>query len=442
MARCTHGYAPYRSYLLGERDGMPKTPEWAEGETGVPASTIVELARAFGRIKPAALLPGWGPQRGLYGEQIARAWIALACLSGNVGLRGGGLASVGNRSNILPVGALPSGPHDAARQVSSVAWAREILDGQLDPPLSMAYIVASNVVNRSPDTRANVQALEQLDYVVVQDPYWTPTADCADLVLPICTDLERSDLVTSWGHDVHLFDSRQAAEPVGESRTDYWVFGQLAERLGLGEAYTQGKTESEWLQRFRNPRLLDVEALDRDGIMRRDAKPRVTLADYRRDPAGHPLSTPSGLIEIEAPQAAQHGLPTIPSYVPIEAETLPLHLLTPHFKYRSNSCLGGVPLLQRLERPEVWIHPQDAAARGIAPGQTVEVYNERGTVRLPAKVTERIMPGVVSLYQGAWYRPAADGVDEGGCANVLTAHRRTPTGGMASHTTQVEVRAQ
>lgn len=448
MARCTCGYAPYRRYLLGEEDGTPKTPAWAEAETGVPAETIVELARAYGTLKPAALLPGWGPQRGLYGEQIARALIVLACLTGNVGLRGGGLASVGTRQNVLPVGALPSGPYRAARRLSNVAWARAILDGELDPPISMAYVVASNLINRSPDTRANARALAQLDFVVVQDPFWTPTARCADLVLPICTDLERSDLVTSWGHDLHLFDSRQAVPPAGESRTDYWVFRQLAERLGFGEAYTQDKTEAEWLERFRNPRLLDVEALDREGIMRRDggstgtAGLRVALADFRRDPGAHPLTTASGLIEIENLQAEDHGLPAIPIYLAVDAEgqALPLHLLTPHFKYRSNSCLAGVSTLQRLERPEVWIHSSDAAARGISHGQKVEVYNERGTVRIPAKVTERIMPGVVCLYQGAWYRPDPDGVDEGGCANVLTTHRHTPSGGMATHTTRVEVR--
>jgi anaerobic selenocysteine-containing dehydrogenase len=252
---------------------------------------------------------------------------------------------------------------------------------------------------------------------------------------------------------VHLFDSRQAVDPAGEARTDYWVFSQLAERLGFGEAYTQGKSEAQWLQRFRNPRTLDLEALDREGIMRGawgttgDGEPRVALADFRRDPEAHPLNTPSGLIELECPQAEAYGLPSIPSYVAVDEEEpgAPLHLLTPHFKYRSNSCLAGVSTLQRLEPPEVWINPVDAAARGIAPGQVVEVFNAQGTVRVPAKLTERIMPGVVCLYQGAWYRPAesrgaAGAVDEGGCANVLTAHRRTPTGGMATHTTRVQVR--
>jgi anaerobic dimethyl sulfoxide reductase subunit A len=150
MASHTVGYDAYRRYLSGKADGQPKTPEWAATVTGIAADDIRELARAYGTVKPAALLPGWGPQRTLYGEQIARAWIVLACLSGNVGLRGGGLASVGTRQNTLPVGILPSGPYDPARRVSSVSWAQDILQDRLSPPLRMAYIVGSNLINRSP----------------------------------------------------------------------------------------------------------------------------------------------------------------------------------------------------------------------------------------------------------------------------------------------------
>jgi anaerobic dimethyl sulfoxide reductase subunit A len=443
MASHTTGYEPYRRYLLGEEDGQPKTPEWAGPKTGIAADDIHELARAYGTIKPAALLPGWGPQRTLYGEQIARAWIVLACLSGNVGLRGGGLASVGTRQNTLAVGHLPRGPHAPRRRVSSVSWAQDILQDRLSPPVQMAYIVASNLINRSPDTLANARALAKLDFVVVHEPFMTPTARCADLLLPICTDLERSDLVTAWAHDQRLFYSRQAVEPAGEARTDYWVCAQLAERLGFGEAYTEGQTEAEWLDGFLTPRLLDVASLEREGIMRRDVEPRVALADFRADPVAHPLPTPSGRIEITNPQAEAHGLPAVPSYIEIgpDADGYPLQLVTPHHKHRSNSCLAAVPWLKRLEPQTVWIHPQDARARGIRDGDAVEVYNERGVVRLPAKVTARIMPGVVCIYQGAWYQPGPDGVDEGGCANVLTAQRRSPSGGPATHSAWIEIRA-
>jgi anaerobic dimethyl sulfoxide reductase subunit A len=312
----------------------------------------------------------------------------------------------------------------------------------------MAYIVASNLINRSPDTLANARALERLDFVVVHEPFMTPTARCADLLLPICTDLERADLVTAWAHDLRLFDSRQAVEPAGEARTDYWVFAQLAERLGLGDAYTGGQSEAEWMARFLRPHrhgtsLVDVASLEQEGIVRHDPEPRVALADFRADPATHPLPTRSGRIEIVNPEAEAYGLPPIPSYVAIAPDEggYPLQLVTPHHKHRSNSCLDGVPSLKRLDPQAVWMNPADAAARGIADGERVEVYNGRGTVRLPARVTARIMPGVACIYQGAWYRPGPDGVDEGGCANVLTAQHLSPSGGPATHTAWVEIRA-
>jgi anaerobic dimethyl sulfoxide reductase subunit A len=442
MASHTRGYEPYRRYLLGEEDGVPKTPDWAVARTGIPAGTVRQLARDYGSIKPAALLPGWGPQRTLYGEQIARALIALACMSGNVGIRGGGLASVGSRFGHLPVGGLPRGPHVPARYVTTNAWATAILQDRLSPPVRMVYIVASNLVNRSPDTRANARALAQVDFVVVNEPCLTPTARCADIVLPICTDLERSDLVASWGHDQHLFYSQQAVAPAGEARTDYWVFAQLAERLGFGEVYTGGKSTDDWIAQFLDARRLDVESLLYEGSMREDGEPRVALADFRADPLAHPLHTPSGKIEISCPQAETYGLPAVPSYVEIEDDggEYPLQLITPHHKFRSNSCLHAVPWLQRLEPHAVWINPRDAKARDIAQGDQVEVSSARGTIRLPAKVTERIMPGVVCVYQGTWYRPGPDGVDDGGCANVLTQQRESPTGGCAAHSTWVAVR--
>jgi anaerobic dimethyl sulfoxide reductase subunit A len=442
MASHTAGYEPYRRYVLGEDDGVPKTPDWAASRTGVPAGTIHQLACDYGTIKPAALLPGWAPQRTLYGEQIARALIVLACLSGNVGIRGGGLASVGTRFGNLPVGGLPRGPHTPARQLRAGTWATDVLQDQLSPPIKMAYIVASNLINRSPDTRANARALAQIDFVVVNEPFYTPTARCADVVLPICTDLERSDLVTSWGHDQHLFYSQQAAVPAGEARTDYWVFGQLAERLGFGDAYTGGRSAAEWIETFLGSRRLDVESLRRDGITREDGEPRVALADFRADPAAHPLHTASGKIEVSCPQAERYGLPAIPSYVEIEGASSehPLQLITPHYKFRSNSCLNAVPWLQRLEPHAAWINGRDARMRGIADGDLVEVFNARGAIRLPAKVTERIVPGVVCVYQGTWYRPGPDGVDEGGCANVLTEQRESPTGGCTTHSAWVEVR--
>jgi anaerobic dimethyl sulfoxide reductase subunit A len=185
-----------------------------------------------------------------------------------------------------------------------------------------------------------------------------------------------------------------------------------------------------------------VNALLDQGITREDGESRVALDDFRADPVAYPLHTPSGKIEIACLQAETYGLPVIPSYVEIEDDggEYTLQLITPHHKFRSNSCLYAVPWLQRLEPHAAWINPSDAETRGIADGDAVEVSSARGTIRLSAKVTERIMPGVVCVYQGTWYRPRLDGIDEGGCANVLTQQRESPTGGCATHSTWVAVR--
>jgi anaerobic dimethyl sulfoxide reductase subunit A len=263
-------------------------------------------------------------------------------------------------------------------------------------------------------------------------------------------DLEHEDLSTSWGHDTHLFYSRQAASPPGEAHSDYWICARLAERLGFGAQYTQGRSEEEWVRHFLHAGSLDVPALQADGLMRIDGQPRVELAEFRADPVAHPLRTASGRIEIASPQALAHGLPAIPSYVPDEADEAqqgyPLQLVTPHSRLRSNSCLHTNPWLRALEPHAVWINPRDAAARGLQHGQLAEVSSPSGTLILPAKVTERIMPGVVCIYQGTWYEPDAGdaagvaGVDRGGCANTLTSQRLSPSGGYATHSAWVEIR--
>ena len=440
MESHTVGYDDYRRDVLGEDDNMPKTPEWAEEITGVPAETIRQLAHKYASTKPALILAGLGPQRSRYGEQTERALITLACMSGNVGVPGGGFAHSGRHSSTgIRLRYLPRGSFRPTRQVRTENWARYMLDGSLQPPVRMAYIVATNAINRSSNTRANARALEQLEYVVVQDQFFTPTARYADVVFPICVELERSDLVS--GQSIHY--NRQALSPSGESRTDYWVFSRLAELLGFGDQYTGGKTEPEWIGHFLQSRKLDTETLQRDGIMRSVNEPRVDLAAFRADPVANPLRTSSGLIQITCPQAEDYGLPLIPRYIhsaPEGSRDCPLQLITPHNKLRINSTGHANPWLQRLEPHAVWINPRDAQARGIARGDVVEVFNQFGTVVIPAKVTERIMPGVVCIYQGTWYRPSKGGADEGGCANVLTSHNLSPTGGMMVHSEWVQIR--
>ncbi len=441
----TTGYDLYKEYLLGTTDGVRKTPEWASEITRIPVPIIRNLAIEYGIQKPACILAGWGHQRRLYGEQNARAIATLVCMTGNIGVRGGGSASAGFRFNRIPVPKLPSGPFGFARRLSPSIWAKSILSGTLTPKPVMAYIVASNLINRSTDTQANARALEMLDFVVVHDQYLTPTCRYADVVFPINTDLERSDLVSGWCHGDHLFDSRKAVHSVGGSRTDYQVFSDLAKRLGFYEAYTAGRDEASWLSHIKETARdhLDLDALCASGVMRAEKKSVVELADFRKDPLRHPLQTQSGRIEIACTEALRYGLPLVPSYVPEDGEDsggFPLILLTPHSKLRSNSCLHANPWLRESEPHALWVNPQDASVRNIRHGDIVEIESSTGKVLLPAKVTERIMPGVVCLYQGAWYDPDEQGTDRGGCANVLTRHVESPSGGFVAHSTRVQVR--
>ena len=438
------GWDAYRCYVLGEDDGQPKNAKWAAAITGLSADAIVTLAREYAAAKPALILAGLGPQRSRYGEQTERALITLATVSGNLGLRGGGMAHSGRHADVqLPMEGLiemPMGPHAPGRWIRQENWGRFLLDGSLQPPLRMAYICAANAINRSSNTRGNIRALETLDTVVVQDPYLTPTARYADIVLPISHDLERTDIIAGYGD---LYYNPQVVDPAGEAHTDYWVLAQLAQRLGFYTEYTQGLDDAGWVERILRGMGADGEVLREDGILRAPGAEVVDLAGFRADPQAHPLATPSGRVEIASVTAASHGLPLLPSYIenvpPDDAGTYPLYLVTPHFKLRANSTGYPNPWLLRLEPQRVWMNPVDATARGIGDGDTVTVRNQYGAVRLPARVTERIKPGVVCIYQGSWYRPAADGVDEGGCANVLTGHGVSPTGGMAVHSERVEV---
>ena len=437
----TVGYEEYRRYVLGEEDDVAKTPEWAAAITDVPAKVTRQFAREYAAARPAALMAGLGPQRSRYGEQTERALITLACMSGNMGVRGGGLAHKGRHTTgHVSMENLPSGPFAPVQKVKNANWGKDILDDTLAPRVQMAYIVASNAINRSAGTRANARALEQLDFVVVQDQYFTPTARYADIVFPICLDLERQDLVQGRG-DMHY--NEQALPAAGSARTDYWVFCRLAERLGIGEEYAGGKTQNEWVEGILEADAEKADALRREGIIRSRGEPRPHLAEFCADPVGHPLDTPSGRIEVACAQAQEYGLPLLPTYIenrPDETGDYPLQLVTPHSKLRANSTGHANAWLQRLQPHRVWINPIDARARGIEPDDLVEVCNSSGTIAIPAHVTERIIPGLVAVNQGTWYAPGPDGVDMGGCANTLTDHQLSPTGGVAVHSQRVQIR--
>jgi anaerobic dimethyl sulfoxide reductase subunit A len=442
----------YRSYLFGITDGVAKTPEWAEPIAGVPARTIRRLAREFATSKPAAIHCGYAPGRTLYGEQFHRAAYALAAITGNVGIPGGSSGCSGGAKD-HGLKRLTAGPNPANARVASALLA-DLLErgraGGYPTDIKMIYSACGDLVNQCPNVTKTVAALDTLEFIVVHDHFLTPTARYADIVLPATTFWERNDIQVPWsGAGHYAIFMKQAIAPMGECRNDLDVCGDLARRLGL-PGYDERTSDLEWLREFcAGSEIDDFERFRESGVARLPAPAEaVAFAAQVRDPQRHPFSTPSGKIEIYSTTLARdpdpYGLgpiPPIPTWIPAaeEGQRFPLALITPKSRARTHSTHDNQEVLARADRQDVWMHPADAAERGVVDGARVRVHNDRGATVLPVRVTDRITRGVVSIKEGTWFTPDADGLDRHGCANVLTADRSSPCGATTYNTNFVEV---
>ncbi len=303
--------------------------------------------------------------------------------------------------------------------------------------------------------------------IVVIDNHMTASARFADILLPDTTNLEQDDIVTqgSSGNLGYAIFASQAVPPLFESKTVYDMCTEIARRLGVEQKFTEGKTQADWLKlivqqtREKNPQFPDYDAFKQMGLykVKNPGKPSVAYKTFRDDPEKNKLDTPSGKIEIFSDRLYKLGqtweLPAgdvitgLPEYTPTWEgvsdplkDKYPLQMISIHYKQRTHSTYGNVAWLKEAAPQEVWINPLDAQARGIANGDMVRVFNDRGVIVLPAKVTPRILPGVVSVPQGAWYSPDKQGVDQGGCANTLTSWHPSPLAkGNPQHTNLVNI---
>jgi anaerobic dimethyl sulfoxide reductase subunit A len=212
--------------------------------------------------------------------------------------------------------------------------------------------------------------------------------------------------------------------------------------------------EDDLLRVFASRRkdIPDYEQLRRDGVVKiKLPEPIVSFREQVEDPENNPFPTLSGKIEIDCDHLKEMEnprIPSVPKYISHDenydsplANQYPLQLLTTHHKTRAHSTWYNIPWMREIEPHAVWINPVDAASREIREGMLVDVFNDRGRIRILAKVTERIMPGVVNVCQGAWFDPDKDGVDIGGCANVLTKNDLSPGGGVPLNSALVQVEA-
>jgi anaerobic dimethyl sulfoxide reductase subunit A len=444
--------ASYESYLLGLSDGVRKTPEWAAEVTGVPAETIRRLALEFARSKPAALHCGYAPGRTRYGEQFHRAAYALTAITGNIGIPGGN-SGCSNGAKAGGVKKLAAGPNPAGARVASPLLADLLARGRAGgypADIKMIYAACGDLVNQAPNVKKTIAGLDGIEFMVVHEHFLTPTARYADVVLPATTFWERNDIHTSWNGGGHyVIFMKQAIAPVGGCRNDLDVCTDLARRLGI-PGYNDKASDLDWLRELTaGTEVDDFEAFRSHGVARLPAPAdAVAFASSVRDPVAHPFQTPSGRIEIYSTTIAANpdvyglgAIPAIPTWIPPYAPDPrhPLMLISPKSRARTHSIHDNQEILSRADRQDVWLHPRDAAARGIVDGQPVRVFNARGGTRLPAKVTERIAPGVVAVKEGAWFTPDDGGDDVRGCVNVLTEDVASPSAATTYNACLVEI---
>jgi len=457
--RFVHGFdegavpfgASYKTYLLGLQDGQPKTPEWAEDITGIPAATLRRLAIEFASTRPAAIQCGYAPGRTVYGEHFHRAAYALAAITGNVGITGGNSGVSNGATGTAGIKKLPTGKNPIDSRVASPLLADLLARGKAGgypADIKMIYSAGGNLFNQCPNAAKMAASLDGVEFIVGQDHFLTPTVRHADIVLPATTFWERNDVHVPWaGAGHYAIYMRQAIEPMDACRNDIDIFSDLALRLGIDGYNT--RSENAWLRDLTKDVVDDFDAFAEQGVAR-FPPPADAVAFSAQIRDGVPFKTPSGKIEIYSEILAAnpnpYGLGIIPPipmwFAPTDdSRRFPLSLCTPKSRARTHSIHGNQPLLARVDPDTVWMHPQDAAARGLTNGQSVRVFNDIGATIVPLEVTDRILPGVVSIKEGAWFTPGSDGIDQTGCANVLTTDRSAPCGATTYNTNQVEIAA-
>lgn len=468
----TVGFDPFKTYVLGLEDGLAKTPEWAETISAIPAATIADLARAYAGNKPAALVTSIAAGRSAYGEQYHRAAAALEAITGNWQVQSWQSAPT-NPLKYHPHIASPPNPVEtgfpprrtalpyrgasvnSSARVNVSMFAEAILKGKAGGypnDYKMVWLSNTNYLNQLGEVNKTVKAFQELEFILVTEQFMTATAQFADIVLPVCTFLERNDLFAPRGSGVYGILNK-VIEPLGESKSQLDICQALALKLGISDYGDQ--SDETWVKQIvskisEEVDLPDFDSLRKQGLYR---VKRDKPADVGQPEGEKPLfplfRTPSKKIEICSEIVAQINdplIPTVPTYIetweslndPLALQ-YPLQLITPHLKRRAHTQFENLPWLRELQTQTVTINSLDAESRGIRQDDLVRVFNDRGEVRIAAKVSERIMPGVVALPQGAWYNPDENGIDYGGCANVLTKNAISPGGAFVSNTTLVQI---
>jgi biotin/methionine sulfoxide reductase len=464
LNRCTTGYAKLRGYILGETGEQARTPHWASAETGIPADVIVQLARDCAK-SPTFLTAAWGIQRSERGEQSFWMLTALAAMLGQIGRPGcgfsfghGSINGMGSARAELPSVGLPALPNPANSWIP-VARITEMLErpgGAYDyngrhltfPDTRLMWWAGGNPFHHHQDLNRLLRAWARTETIIASEPWWNALARHADIVLPATTTLERDD-IGSASRDRFILAMKQAVPPFAQARSEFDYMADVADALGARQRFTQQRDVPAWLRaiygRCRDAcsrlgtDIPDFETFWAAGHVEIPPPDHsaVPFAAFAQAPAAAPLNTPSGRIELFSETIAGFGYDDCPGhavwFAPNEylgatlAEKYPLHLLSSQPSTRLHSQLdqGRVSLASKIEgREPIVLHPDDAAARGLAERDIVRVFNDRGACLAGVRIDAGRLPGVAVMSTGAWFDPLEPGVPGSLCVhgsvNVLT----------------------
>ena len=390
------------------------TPDYAASITDIPAADIVALAQLWGTTHPVGIRAGFALSHWYYGDLTMQAMLTLQALTGNIGVHGGGVTTFAGGLTTLAFD-LPAWWAPAGTTLFTVMEPMQACDAMLTGkphPLRAAWFMVDNYAQQMSDRNKVVKALKSLDFLVVSDYVMSATADLADVVLPACTYLEKTDLLSS--NSFYLQYMPTAVQPLWESKSDLDAVTMVAKKMGVGQYFD--KTPDEYLTELLHigdPAGADATVTGRTWEQLKGGAPHMNMPTVPYVPFfTKEFPTKSGKIEFYVEMLVPYGQEVCDYKEPIEASAsnplakkYPLTFLSTHTKFRTHSQYCDLPWTNEITADGegfLEINPKDAKARGIAEGKVVRVFNDRGEMKVYAKLTESIKPGVVNCYQGGW----------------------------------------
>ena len=479
IKKYTVGFDAFASYVLGKKNNQECSPEWASKITNIPVKTIYELGTKIIN-KNTMISLSWSLQRASSGEQPLWMGITLAAMLGNIGTSKGGFGfgyssvnSTGDSFNKMKWQNLPQGENKINNFIP-VARITDMLEkpgkeflynGQKlkYPNIKLIYWAGGNPFHHHQDLNRLEKAWQKPNTIIVNEIWWNAQARHADIIFPCNTNMERNDLMMNT-RDPTIVASKKAMESFASSKSDYDIFSGLSERLGILENFTENRNELDWLKFIwseskkicvdKNITLPNFEDFWEKGYFQVPINEKIMFEDFRKDPIKFPLKTPSGKIEIFSNTISNFNLSDCyghPSWFePYEwlgrINKYPLHLISHQPSNRMHGQLDNAYSSQKDKingREPAIINPVDATNRNIKNGDTLMLFNERGKVLAGARISDKVMQGVVILAVGAWFDPDYNlNIERHGNANTLTKDIGTSSlsQGPTSHTTLIEIK--